>query len=519
MANWKERSILVDTSTPAQYGDWANRATKVDTSPKIGQAESAIRGLQQGSTLGFGDEIIGGAIRGYDYLSGLMGNSVTDVNKQLAEQGFKGDIGPTSGADLYQQTVNNERAQNYAARQAHPITYSGTQIAGSLAPSLLIPGLSAAKGASITRGAVSGGALGALMGAGETQNDLTSKQGLIDVAKSGLFGAITGGIGQKIANKIGATTADDIAREAEIRSAQAQGLERGTRKSLSKGDILEERKVRAIGRQGLDEGVVSIGADAKSMIAKNNEIKKAAMDSRLADYSKIDVMGASKFSPFEAASKVEEKIIGGLNRSYDDTKALIQKIDPDLNNILSRGEGNISMQEAQKLVSSLSKKAKFDKTRSNETNDLAEEIYHTVRDYINDSAEKAGNAIGVEGLKESIVKANKQFSIAKNADKILANKLARESNKKFTLTDVIALSGQNPLYYFPKKIYEEYGDKGSALLLNKVAKAMVENPKLFGKFQGALERSAMSGPIVFNAMYNKLSKNNPEFRNKVKNIK
>ena len=43
-------------------------------------------------------------------------------------------------------------------------------------------------------------------------------------------------------------------------------------------------------------------------------------------------------------------------------------------NILSRGDGNISMESAQELVSNLGKKAKFDASRSTESNDLAKQF-------------------------------------------------------------------------------------------------------------------------------------------------
>lgn len=504
--SWKERAKPVSAS-----GSWKDRAKPV--APDASQLESIGRGAYQGATMGFGDELRGYAERGMDAVSGMFGDSYTDVNKQLAEQGFKGDIGPTSGSELYRQSRDEDRDRNYYAQQANPWSYGASNVVGSFAP-MLIPGVSVAKGASVGNAALKSGGLGAIMGLGSTEE--LDVQGAKDVAKGAALGGLFGAVGQGISNKINKATPENLSREAEIYSAQAQGLERGTRKKLSAGDILEETRVRNVGRQGLDEDIVTLGASSKDMAARNQALKSRVMDSRSADYNKIDELGASQFNPVEAAIKVEEKVIGGLNKSYDDTQELIKALDPKLSNILSRGPKNISMKEAQELVSSLGKKAKFDSTRSNEANELAKDVYNSVREYINDSAGKAGEKIGIQGLKESINKANKQYSIAKDADLLIGNKVAREANKKVSLTDWISITGENPLIYFPKKILEEYGDKAMATGLDKAAKMLASNPKTLGSFKNGLERAARKSPQAFNALHTKLMNESPEYRLKMR---
>lgn len=505
--------------TPAEQSELAQLeqefGNKQQATPNISQAESIGRGAYQGATLGFGENLRGMAEQGYNAVHGLFGNSVTDVNQQLANQGFKGDIGPTSGAQLYEQSKLQDRSANEAAQKANPWSYGVSNVAGSFVPNIIVPGISAAKGASVTNAALKSGGLGYLMGLGYGNKDLNTREAHTGAIPGAIISGLIGGVGQKIANKASNITPENLSKDAEIYSAQAQGLERGTRKKLSQGDLLNEQKVRNIGRQGLDEEIVTIGASAKDMVERNQALKNRVMQSRAQDYNKIDELGASQFNPVEAAIKTEDKIIGGLNKSYDDTQELIKALDPKLSNILSRGSDNISMKEAQDLVSKLGNKAKFDNTRSNEANQLAKDVYHSVRDYINESAGKAGEKIGLPGLKESINKANKQYSIAKDTDLILGNKLAREANKKVSLTDWIAISGQNPLLYFPKKILEEYGDKAAAIGLDKAAKLISNNPKAFGVFRNGLERAARKSPQAFNALHTRLMNENAQYRNKI----
>lgn len=135
-----------------------------------GAIESALRGVKQGATLGFGDEI-----------TGALESAFTDKT--------------------YRQSRDEARANDRAAEEAHPLAYGAGEIGGGIASSF-VPGLGAAgAGAKLGAVALRGAAQGALMGVGSSEADLT--QGDVvgvarDAAVSGALGGATAGIAGKL---------------------------------------------------------------------------------------------------------------------------------------------------------------------------------------------------------------------------------------------------------------------------------------------------------------------------------
>jgi hypothetical protein len=105
--------------------------------------ESGLRGLAQGASMGFADEITGG-----------LESAFTDKT--------------------YDQARDESRAAYHAAEKQNPGSYLTGQLAGSVAP-LAIPGVGIAKGAgtaaAIGKAAVTGGVLGGLTGVGTSEKD------------------------------------------------------------------------------------------------------------------------------------------------------------------------------------------------------------------------------------------------------------------------------------------------------------------------------------------------------------
>lgn len=100
----------------------------------ISQGESLARGAGQGVTLGFADELGSAAYTAFDKLRGLLGgDSQLEVAQQLEEQGFKGDIGPTSVGEAYEETRDELRAADEAAQEENPWSYGAGEVAGALA--------------------------------------------------------------------------------------------------------------------------------------------------------------------------------------------------------------------------------------------------------------------------------------------------------------------------------------------------------------------------------------------------
>jgi hypothetical protein len=155
----------------------------------ISKMESFGRGVQQGATLGTGDEFSGLVEGGADTTQmllnklGLADPSPTQVNEDLAKQGVNGDLGPQSFMDMYRQGRDSNRAENAAAEQANPMSFIGGNVAGGVLPGIVAPQVlmnplgSAAKTAPIAQkviqGAINAAPLGALAGGTLSNTEMT----------------------------------------------------------------------------------------------------------------------------------------------------------------------------------------------------------------------------------------------------------------------------------------------------------------------------------------------------------
>lgn len=129
---------------------------------KPGYTESGLRGLAQGASFGFADE-----------LTGLLESALTDKS--------------------YEQARDESRANYKAAEEANPKTYLGGQIGGAVGTAL-VPGL---QGAGVAKLA----AMGAAQGLGSSEADLLEGDlagAAKDTAIGGTLGAATGLAGKGI---------------------------------------------------------------------------------------------------------------------------------------------------------------------------------------------------------------------------------------------------------------------------------------------------------------------------------
>lgn len=156
-------------------------------------AKSFQKGVEQGTTFGFSDEIAGGVQALLDIMNG---GQVAETNRKLKEQGFTGDIGPTSTGELYDLARNEEREEIKSAENANPGMFFAGNVAGGVLPALgtgggvLIakaPSTFSKVAGGLKLGALSGAATGAGMSEGETLGEIAG-----DAATMGLVG---GGIG------------------------------------------------------------------------------------------------------------------------------------------------------------------------------------------------------------------------------------------------------------------------------------------------------------------------------------
>lgn len=446
-------------SSPIKKSDsfnWDEYKTS-DSKQGITQGESFARGVAQGASLGFADEVSGGV--------------------EALWQKAQGN--PTEFGKLYALYRDQSRENFKKAKDENPGSFLSGEIGGGIATAF-VPGVAAAKGAKLANIAARAAGVGAASGAGYSEGETP-----LEVAKDTAIGATVGGItaaAAPYAGKALSAIGNKSKDLAEKFGARAIGVERATAKKLG------DENIKEVGRHAIDN-LISPLASTDDLIARNEAIKTASMNARKAAYDQIDKAGKSTFNPFDVASKVEQKVLEGKNTKYLDTQDLIKKLNPEIDNILSRGDGNITMDEAQKLVESLGKKAKFDTSRSNESNELAKNVYGVVREEINKAAEKGADSIN---LGKVVRDSNKLFSTAKKAESLLVNKSAREQGNKFIgLTDWAVIGGGAPEAVRSggdtlastvgllgvKKGLERFGSQNTALALDRASRIMTQAPK------------------------------------------
>ncbi len=197
------KTMPVETGAPA--------SVKSDATMIGEQSPSAGVTAANGALFGFGDEIAGGIAA---TLKGIPGN----------DRGTEG----TTWRQRYEGYRDLLRGKENAYREENPLKATGLQIAGSL-PTMAVTGPAAAgvKGVGVAanalRAALTGGASGALTGAGNSTADNLSDVG-IDALKGGALGAAAGGVTSPVAgmagsifktgaSKFSGSVADKYARE------------------------------------------------------------------------------------------------------------------------------------------------------------------------------------------------------------------------------------------------------------------------------------------------------------------
>jgi hypothetical protein len=138
--------------------------------PEVSKLESAARGVAQGATMNFADELVGlGAA--------MFGNRGT-------------------AKERYQRHRDASREKNRTAKDTNPGSYLAGELGGSVASSF-VPGVGVARGAGVAKAALQAGKVGALSGAGSSEAEDAAGV-LRDSATSGALSAVTGGVVQRV---------------------------------------------------------------------------------------------------------------------------------------------------------------------------------------------------------------------------------------------------------------------------------------------------------------------------------
>lgn len=149
--------------------------------PALQTAGDAVRGVAQGATLGFADELTGAGEAAYDKAKGLVTGEETP-----------------SFHDLYRKHQLESQTAYEDAKKRSPYAYGAGNIAGMVGTGLATGGGLAAGteglGAGLVRAAGQGAALGGLQAAGESQGNLDDAEGTKKLATDTAVGGATGAV-------------------------------------------------------------------------------------------------------------------------------------------------------------------------------------------------------------------------------------------------------------------------------------------------------------------------------------
>jgi hypothetical protein len=187
--------------------------------PQTGSVESIGRGLLQGATLNFSDEITGA-------------------------------IESLFSSKTYEQARDESRANNSQARQAHPFLYGGGELAAGIGTAF-VPGLNVAKGASLGKSIAGMAAQGAASGLGSSDASLVgANRDIAGAAKDTAKGAVIGGVIGGVAHGIGRLVKGAPDKAIEDRAAAVVRGE-GTKGSAT----VTARKLLARDGEGVDSAL------------------------------------------------------------------------------------------------------------------------------------------------------------------------------------------------------------------------------------------------------------------------
>lgn len=227
--------------------------------PDVSRTESTLRGAAQGATLGHSDEIAGalGAVLARE--RGTIGRAPQSLAERGPAQG-RGSRAfiPDPEFDAARARLTEEaRAANAAAREAHPVFYTGGEFVGGAAiPVPGLQGLTALQRAARLAGV--GAATGAIAGEGYSDAPLLSGK----TAARSLGGAATGAVLVPAVAEGIRRAAPRLRRTAENQGAKALGF----LYSLLRQSTRDE--ARRVAREALDAGVISPLASSETMLAR-----------------------------------------------------------------------------------------------------------------------------------------------------------------------------------------------------------------------------------------------------------
>lgn len=411
--------------------------------------ESGVRGLAQGASLGFADEITGG-------LESLFSDK------------------------SYERARDESRAKYKAAKEVNPGTYTAGEIGGAVGTAF-IPGVGT--GGSIAKlagmGAAMGGAAG--LGASEARD---AKGLVVDTAKGAGIGALGGAAAGGLSKAVPSIAAG-LRSSADDRAASALGMTKALRKKLG-----DDRALK-VGREALENKVVTAFASPRKMLERASALGDEAGETIGGTMQSLDDMGQKAFNPLDVASRVDSEI-GNVYRNEPLFKGLSNQYENTLETILNRGDKPISFAEAQNLKKLLEQYG-YKEGQAVPGRELAQRVAGVVREELETSVDKGAQSLSNAEMAKRYLDAKRSYGASKDMVKGLENRVAGEQGNQggimgglFGLRDagakaMGAATGGPAGYVAGEAIasgVRAFGNQTAAVSADKVARFLMQSPKL-----------------------------------------
>lgn len=469
--------------------DWIDDPSPQDTDwvddPEVGMLESGIRGLAQGGSLGFADEITGG-------LESLF----TDKS--------------------YQQARDESRKNYEAAQKANPVTYGAGEVGGAVGTAF-IPGLNAASGAKLAAIAGKGALAGSIAGLGTSEADLTEGDYMGALADTGKGAALGGGLG------VGAGLAGKgLQKLSNSNLVQKLSSKLGNKLEDAGGNLIENATgataVQAskfqpgAGKELYKRGLVKFGDNATN-IADRTERAMSAAGSDIDDALKaLDAKGVTA-SADNVVQALQQKI--SQLRQDPSQAGVVRKLEGIVDDIITTGNSNIPISQAEAT------KRGFNKAAGNwmdpEAGQAGKQAYLGYMDEVERAANAADPALA------------KKFEAGKETFGLLAP-IQEAAERRSTQLNQSPLGGLGdwaaggaggaaggPIgaaaSVFGKKVVAPRLTSSGGVSLMRISELVKAAPQKFGQFANVLQRAQQRGPQGVASTHFLLQQTNPEYRN------
>lgn len=509
--------------------------TERPEAPRVGRdrtGEAGLRGLAQGVTMGFGDEIQGG-------------------------------LRSMAGAGDYEQERDAARAANAQAEEQAPGQYLLGELVGS-APMMALPGPQAATAAGrIGQGALTAGGLGLAAGWGQSDAETLPEQAedaMTTGLTSGALGAAGGAAGEGIQRLAGALArrAPQIAESADrARVLTAMGSTGG---SIANPKILREAE-RVPGGVSEMARVMRETGISRGLLQSTDDLLQRA--TQVADDSR-DAIGRVIQDVSEAGERVDiGKFADELDSVADDLAsrpemdAVAEALRARSQTYRERFPNGATMQQAQAMVRDLGDRVNWTRAATGQMLPNAQmasrDATRAMRSVMDDAVERTGELMARQSVPEDVL-ANPVYrqilgsGTGAGQDALNAYRGARRSNqvarivadaaeesigrsqknralglREIGMAAAAGSMGASPLgaaaaALVPRLTGSGRGAAARATSLEALSRLAQNAPQRLGRYAEMIRSAAQRGPGTLAALHFALSQRDPEYQQLVSEL-